>query len=67
MPGVAVVVLREALNLMQFQGETVVTMIQSAGSISSAAAGSTAQPASGDVAVQTVTDPLVAQNVDLFA
>lgn len=57
-PGVSVAVLREALDLMQVQGETVVAMIESAQEIT------TAQ--SSDAASQLVSDPLLAQNIDLF-
>ena len=59
-PGVAVSVLREALNLMQIQGETVVTMIESADAVTEAAA-------SAQAAAVPVSDPLAGQSIDLLA
>lgn len=44
---------------MQVQGETVVAMIESAQEI-------TAAVQSSDAASQLVSDPLLAQNIDLF-
>jgi hypothetical protein len=56
MAGVAVSVLRDALDLMETQGEAVVAMINSA-------------PGAGDIvsgALDALSDPLIGHNVDLF-
>ena len=56
MAGVAVAVLRNALNLMKTQGDAVVTMINSA-------------PGAGNVvsgALDPLSDPLLGHHVDVF-
>ena len=56
MAGVAVAVLRDALDLMEVQGEAVVARINSA-------------PGAGDVvsgALDALSDPLLGQKIDVF-